>query len=178
MSGSEPAFVAELLGPGHDRASFVCESEPLERYLKQQANQDVRKDLTLAYVLVPVNAPSRIAGYYTLCSDSIPADDLPAELIRKLRLPGYEKIPATLIGRLARSLSYKGQGIGELLLSNAFKRAYEASRSAVGSWAVTVDAKDERATRFYSAFGFIPFPDTPRRLYLPMQTIERLLLRP
>ncbi len=77
MSGTDPAFVAELLGSAHDRASFRCESEPLERYLKQQANQDVRKDLSVTYVLVPAGDRRRIAGYYTVSSDAIPIEDLP-----------------------------------------------------------------------------------------------------
>jgi GNAT superfamily N-acetyltransferase len=175
VSATAPSFIAEPLGPGHDRASFSCESETLERYLKQQANQDIRKDLSVAYVLVPSGDRCRIAGYYTLCSDTILIDDLPAELVRKLRLPHYRTIPATLIGRLARDLTFKGQGIGELLLSNALKLAWETSQT-VASWAVTVEAKDEQARRFYQDFGFLPFSDTPQRLYIPMKTVKGLIV--
>jgi len=39
-------FFSEPLGPQHDRAAFSCEVEPLERYLKLQANQDIKKDLS------------------------------------------------------------------------------------------------------------------------------------
>ena len=174
MSAAEEEFITEPLGPQHDRAVFSCESEPLERYLKQQSSQDARKDLSVAYVLVPITDRSRIAGYYTVCADTIPIDDLPPELVKKLRLPHYRTIPATLIGRLARDRAYKGRGLGELLLASALKLAWEA-RQRVASWAVTVEAKDERAQRFYLDFGFIAFEDTPRRLYLPMRTIEQLL---
>jgi ribosomal protein S18 acetylase RimI-like enzyme len=37
-----------------------------------------------------------------------------------------------------------------------------------------VDAKNERAASFYKRYGFQPFPDAPLRLYLPLETIERL----
>jgi GNAT superfamily N-acetyltransferase len=168
------AFFAEPLGPQHDRAAFSCEAEPLERYLKQQANQDLRKDLSVTYVLTPTENRSRIAGYYTVSSDNIPIDDLSADLVKKLKLPHYNAIPATLIGRLARDSSYRGKGIGELLLSNALKLAWETSHR-IASWAVTVDSKDEKAHRFYLDFGFIPFTDTEKRLYLPMRTIEQLM---
>ena len=174
MSASEPAFIIEPLTPRNDRTAFSCESEALERYLKQQANQDIGKDLSVAYVLVPADARNRIAGYYTVCSDTILIDDLPATLVKKLRLPHYQTIPATLIGRLARDLSYKGKGLGELLLSNALRLAWQASQT-VASWAVTVDAKDEKTKRFYLDFGFISFGDTPQRLYLPMKTIQKLV---
>jgi hypothetical protein len=39
---------------------------------------------------------------------------------------------------------------------------------------VIVDAKDENAHRFYTDFGFIAFPDTVKRLFMPMQTIGKL----
>jgi GNAT superfamily N-acetyltransferase len=172
VSASQLEFFSEPLGPQHDRAAFSCEVEPLDRYLKQQANQDLRKDLSVTYVLVQAENSSRITGYYTVCSDTISLNDLPPELVKKLRLPRYDTIPATLIGRLARDVSYKGKGVGELLLTYALKLAWETSQR-VASWAVTVDSKDEKARRFYLDFGFIPFADTEKRLYLPMRTIEQ-----
>jgi hypothetical protein len=43
-----------------------------------------------------------------------------------------------------------------LLLLDALKRAYTLSKQI--AWlAVVVDAKDERAVRFYKDFGFEPF---------------------
>jgi predicted GNAT family N-acyltransferase len=80
---------------------------------------------------------------------------------------------ATLVGRLARDLSFRGQGIGELLLIDALKVSLIMSRK-IGSVAVLVDAKDENAHRFYTGFGFIAFPDTVKRLFMPMQTVEQL----
>ena len=44
----------------------------------------------------------------------------------------------------------------------------------IASAAVIVDAKDEKAFTFYAGFGFIAFPDSPKRLFLPMATIEQL----
>jgi hypothetical protein len=34
--------------------------------------------------------------------------------------------------------------------------------------------KDEQAVRFYQHFDFLPFQQTPRRLFLPMATIAKL----
>ena len=115
----------------------------------------------------------RLAGFYTLTQDNIASEDLPPELIKQLNLPRYERIGASLLGRLARDLSYKGKGVGELLLMDALKRALVMSRQ-IASAAVVVDAKDEKAHKFYRDFGFIPFPESPKRLFLPMATIERL----
>jgi GNAT superfamily N-acetyltransferase len=171
---SEPQFrVIEPLGERHKklRAAFSCGSALLDRYLKEQASQDARKRAAVPYVLV--SQDNRIAGYYTLSSDNFRLDDLPAELVKQLKLPRYPVLGATLIGRLARDLSFRGQGIGELLLADALKRALEASR-LIASVAVVVDAKDDNAHRFYSDFGFIPFPETKSRLFMRMETIEQL----
>lgn len=115
----------------------------------------------------------KLAGFYTLTQDNIEAEDLPAELIRQLNLPRYKRIGASLLGRLARDLTYRGKGVGELLLVDALKRSLVMSRQ-IASAAVIVDAKDEKAHKFYQDFGFIPFPESQRRMFLPMATVERL----
>jgi len=115
----------------------------------------------------------RLAGFYTLTQDNIAAEDLPPVLIKHLNLLRYVRIGSTLLGRLARDLTYKGQGVGELLLADALKRALAMSRQ-IASAAVVVDAKDENAYKFYEDFGFKSFPETEKRLFLPMATIEQL----
>jgi ribosomal protein S18 acetylase RimI-like enzyme len=90
-----------------------------------------------------------------------------------LNLPRYERIGATLLGRLARDLTYKGQGVGELLLADALKRSLLMSRE-IASAAVIVDAKDDKAFEFYEDYGFMTFPESKKRLFLPMATIEQL----
>ncbi len=129
--------------------------EPLDRYLKQQASQDAKKRAAVPYVLV--SEDERIAGYYTLSSDNIRVDDLPPELVKQLKLPRYPAIGATLIGRLARDVSFRGQGIGEVLLIDALKVALAMSRK-IASAAVVVDAKDDNAHRFYNGFRLYHLP--------------------
>ena len=94
---------------------------------------------------------------------------LPEEFAGKL--PKYPLVPATLIGRLAVSASFRGQGVGELLLMDALHRCLGGSRQ-VASAAVIVDAKDERVAAFYRKYGFLELPKVARRLFLPMATIE------
>jgi len=126
---------------------------------------------------VLVSHDNQIAGYYTLSSDNIRVDDLPPELVKQIKLPRYPVMGATLIGRLARDLAFRGKGLGEILLIDALKVALATSEK-IASVAVLVDSKDDNATRFYSGFGFMPFPESVRRLFLPMQTVERLFSAP
>jgi predicted GNAT family N-acyltransferase len=122
------------------------------------------------YVLISEN---KLAGYYTLSADSMDAADIPEDLIRQLNLPRYDRIGVTLLGRLARDQAYKGQRLGELLLVDALKRALEMS-THIASAGVVVDAISDKAHKFYRDFGFIPFPDSPKRLFLAMATIGQM----
>ena len=165
-------FRFEPLGAKHDRAAFSCGQERLDTYLKQQAGQDVRKRVAAVYVLTPDG--KTVAGYYTLSQYAVDSGELPEELTRKLRLPKYDKLPATLLGRLARDHQFRGYGLGEILLMGALKRALEHSRN-IASVAVVVDAIDDKAAEFYRSYGFIALPDHQQRLFIPMRTVDELL---
>ena len=83
------------------------------------------------------------------------------------------EVPATLIGRLALSNAFRGQGLGEIFLTDALKRSLKNSEH-VASWAVIVDAKDVNVVAFYKKYGFLDIPATPNRLFLPIRTIAEL----
>ena len=114
-----------------------------------------------------------IAGFYTLSQYTIRSGEIPDEIRR--RLTKHDQIPATLIGRLARDMAYRGTGAGDLLLVDALRRCLILSREA-GSWAVVVEAKTERGTAFYKKFGFEAFPSHPLKLFLPIATAEKMFV--
>jgi uncharacterized protein (DUF1778 family)/ribosomal protein S18 acetylase RimI-like enzyme len=159
----------EPLGGTHDRAAFSSDSPPLDQYLKNQARQAIEKNLAVVFVLT--SDGTTILGYYTLSSFVVKLNDIPETIAKKLTKIG--EVPATLIGRLARSINLKGKGIGEILLTDALKKALH-NAATVASWAVVVDAKDNKAIAFYKRYGFLEFPNTPNRLFLPINTIREL----
>ncbi len=154
-----------LLGEEHDRGSFTCGVESLDRYLKTQAGQDVRRKANAVFILSELGEPARILGYYTLCAMAISQGAVP-ETARK-HVPRYPLVSATLIGRLAVAKDRQGKHLGAVLLADALQRAFE-SASTVGSSMVIVDALDEPAAGFYTAHGFVRLPDS-LRLVLPMR---------
>jgi GNAT superfamily N-acetyltransferase len=159
------------LGTRHDRSSFACGSEPLDRYLQRQAPQDAERRVAAPFVLV--EPPSHgVLGYYTLSASIVAADALPTDLAKKL--PRYPQLPVTLLGRLAVDQGLRGKGLGELLLMDALHRSLDAA-AEIAAMAVIVDAKDKDAEAFYRRFGFIPLQQQPARLYLPMKTVATLL---
>ena len=165
----EELYRIEPLASYHDRSAFSCGVEVLDRYLRTQAGQDARRHVTSPYVAVHISTGA-IAGYFTLSSAGATFTQLPIALAKSL--PKYPVLPVTLLGRLAVDTRHRGVGLGEHLLLAALDRCLESSR-LVAAFAVVVDAKDESAVAFYSKYGFIPFPETPSRLLLPMVTIDR-----
>jgi len=173
-SAARAALRIEPLAATHDRASFSCGAESLDRYLKTQAGQDVRRKSNAVFVLVEATQPQRVLGYFTLCATALSQGDVP-EAARK-HVPRYPLVSATLIGRLAVAKDHQGQGLGAILLAKALHKAYE-SANTVGASMVVVDALDEAAARFYSAHDFVRLPES-MRLVLPLRSIEKLLSDP
>ncbi len=155
----------------HKRENFSSGKAELDAYIIKYASQDVKRNLSKAFVAHKEN-DENIIGYYTLSPSSFCKKALTPELQKKL--PSYP-LPAILIGRLAVSTPCQGKGIGSLLLMDAFFKIHQASETVLGIYAVVVDAKDNNALEFYKRFGFILFKDAPSKLFLPLKTIQDLM---
>jgi predicted GNAT family N-acyltransferase len=153
----------------HDRSGFQSSVPALTAYLQQRARKDAERHLAVTFVMVEESAPAIIAGYYTLSNYTVELAELPGELTK--RLPRYPRLPATLIGRLARDERFPGTG--KLLLMDAILRSYSQTETS-GSIAVIADAKDGAALRFYTKHGFLRLGSESNRVYLAMSSIRQL----
>ena len=162
-------FRIEPLSGVHDRSGFQSGSVALDRYIREQASQDVKRHVATCFVAVSVGSGD-VAGFYTLSAASIPLDRLPPEVSK--RLPRYPVIPAALVGRLAIAQRHQGKGLGSALLADAITRT---ARAEVGVFTIIVDAKDESSRRFYEHHGFALLAGEQTRLCLPMATARRAL---
>ncbi len=161
-------LVIKPLNPTHDRTGFQCGVEALDRYLKKQAKQDIKRRISRVFVATKPDNPKTVMGYYTLSTLSIELNQLPEKLVRKL--PKHP-VPAALIGRLAVSNAAQGQGVGKMLLADAIKRTLAVS-DQIAIYAIVVDAIDDNAKGFYEQFGFTRLSDDSPRLFLPLQSIN------
>ncbi len=161
----------EALGPHHDRESFSCGVDSLDRYLRTQASQDVRRKANAVFILMEPIKAEVVLGYYTLCATALAQGDVPSAA--RKQVPRYPLVSATLVGRLAVSQTRQGERLGVLLLADAVQRAF-MSAATVGSSMLIVDAINDRAAAFYEGSGFVRLPES-LRLVLPMQTIEKLV---
>lgn len=171
MAPPRPDLKIEALAPHHDRDGFSSGADSLDRYLRTQASQDVRRKANGVFILVEPEKPDVVLGYYTLCATALPQGDVPT--VARKHVPRYPLVSATLIGRLAVSQTRQGERLGAMLLADAVRRAY-ASADTVGASMLVVDAINERVAIFYAGNGFMRLPDS-LRLVLPMRTIQRLV---
>lgn len=168
--GIVPASGCERFAPDrHNWRKFRCPNPTFDVYLRSARKKD-DKSPAVIYVLTDAVA-KRIIGYYSINAVNIAQQSFPDEFREGLQ--PYAEQPAMLIGRLAVDRDDLGQGYGSDLLIDACRRCL-AVREHVGFVAVIVDAIDVDAIRFYRHHEFIPFANTPNRLFIPIATIAKL----
>lgn len=161
---SPPALQAPRPITADDQtAEFSCGKPPLDEWLKHRA---VRAEGRSARTYVVCTGPVVVA-YYCFAAGAVRLDEAPGPMRRNMPTD----VPVILIGRLAVDEHHQGRGLGSALLKDAFSRALEAS-TIIGARAVMVHALDEEAAAFYSAYGFVRFPESSLTFFLPMETIR------
>lgn len=162
------SFRIEALTSAHDRAGFSSGVEPLDRYLRELATQDIKRRVSNCFVAL--DDADRLAAYYTFAATSLPLTELSAAETK--RLPRYALLPAGLIGRLAVDRQFQKLGLGSALIMDAVARS---ARSDQAIFALIVDAKDEAAATFYEHLQFRRFISRPGSLFLPLATALQAL---
>ncbi len=165
----------ELLAPHHDRASFDCGKEPLNRFIQQQARQNADRYLGVTHVVVEKPGASQIQGYYTLVTRTVESSEIPPE---KRRLP-KGPIGVILLGRLAVDLRFQGRRLGQRMLLRSMAEVTRAAQK-IGIYALVLDTIDNEAKQWYLGldFGFQEFPENSARLFVTVRFLEQLDLGP
>lgn len=155
----------------HDKNGFDCGSNELNAYLKTIARQHMTKGISRTFVLTESEDSAKIIGFYTLCACEIVTEKMPKPFAKKYP----RKIPAAKLARIAVDKIYQRSGFGAFMIVDSMQRLVSVSKN-LGIVAFFVDATDDNAASFYMKFGFIPLPDSPLELFLPMSTIEKAFL--
>lgn len=156
------------LSRNHDRAGFDCGVPELNSFLKATARQHSDKGISRTFVLSEQERPAVIFGYFTLTLCEVRTEDLPVAYAKKYPQHG---LPAVRLARLAVSRKYQGKGYGGLLLAEAVHRTVLIAEQA-GVIGLFVDAKEERAHKFYERYGFVSLPGHASQLFLPIETLR------
>jgi ribosomal protein S18 acetylase RimI-like enzyme len=150
------------------REQFQSGSIPLDRYIREQAPQDIRRRVSACFMAL--NSQRQLLAYYTLASASVLLDQLPSAIQKKL--PRYAAVPAVRMGRLAVDKSHRQKGLGSTLIADALTRA---CRSEITAFALIVDAKDHEAIQFYRHHGFMSLSHQGQSLFLPLASVSGLV---
>lgn len=141
--------------------------DALDAYLRRFARQHADANVSRTYVAAD---GANIQGFYSLAMSAIRRENLPPRHVG--RFPDFP-LPVARLARLAVDLRYQRQGLGELMLVDSLQRCLRLSRE-IGMIGVVIDAKDEKARKWYERYEFERFPDLPLTLWLPTAGIARL----
>ena len=171
-----PEIRIEPLDSHHDRGAFDCGEASVTRYLREVALQAQRAYRAASKVAVFPNAPTRIAGYYTLANHRIVDQEMPEAVARELKVHNLRSgAPAILLAQLGVDMTARSRGLGRFLLKRALTECYRVAQH-VGGTAVLVDAIDERRAAWYEANADFRVIDSEgKRLLLPMKTLAKAI---
>jgi GNAT superfamily N-acetyltransferase len=162
-------MLIEPLGRNHNRKSFDCSDEQVNRFLREQALQDHERDLSRTMVLVDEADPIRIIGFHTLLIAQVKQTEIPSDRPRIKR-----GLPVILLGQLGVDKELQRRRYGEMLLMDAQARVDEISRRT-GVRAMMLDARNERLAQWYEQHDFIRFPGQ-FRMFKSISAIRALKL--
>lgn len=166
----------ELNKSTHDRDSFDCGEDELNRFIKTQAAKHMQAGISRTMVLPGAeclpNQKYPICAFYSIAPGSIDRENLPPDLAKKL--PRYP-VPVFLLAQLAVHKTFHGNGLGKVCLSKALRYLWEIN-AHMRAYAIVVDCLTDAAQSFYEKYGFEVLCEHNGRirLFLPMKTVGRL----
>lgn len=78
-------------------------------------------------------------------------------------------VPGFRLARIAPHVRVQGQGLGGQLLAAAARRCLRAAAEA-GGVLLIIDAKNERAAKWYASYGAVPLNNRPLTLVMSLAT--------
>ena len=151
----------------HDRTAFESGIARVDNFLKRTAKKQQADDHTRVQVAVSTDAV--VVGYYALNAHQI---ELP-------ETGRHGANPAAYLSMLGVSSTFQGQGVGQLLMADAFLRVLNAGHQ-IGLAALILDvihddgeAAARRRQTFYHRLGFQSFPSQPQRMFITLDTLRR-----
>jgi len=166
-----PSWHEEAISRTYDRNAFDCGEPGLNEFLRRHARKS--HEMGAAKTFMAVNdGGKKILGFYSVAPASVAYDRTPILIQRGL---ARHEVPVFRLARLAVDRSVQGQGLGGQLLLAAARRCLLVA-AEVGGVALLIDAKNDRAARWYAGFGALQLIDKPLSLLLPLKTAKTALI--
>ena len=173
----QPLFTIQPFDPKtHDRTAFSCGVPQIDNYLKLTAKKGSKADVVRVWVVI--DPKNNIVGFYGINMHAIDVKEMPDAYRKKAGKHGL--LPAAFIAMIGVDETQQGNGIGCALVADALCRIARVS-DEIGTCVVVLDVFDDgdaetvaRRKTYYEAFGFLPIPNQPLRLFMPVQTAREL----
>jgi len=163
---SLPAWHEEPILKKHDRKSFDCGDPSMNDFLQRYARQSHESGAAKTFLAMDNLDNKTILGFYSLAPGALAYADTPETVRRGL---ARHDVPGFRLARIATDLRWQGQGLGGQLLAAAARRCLRAA-SEVGGVVLIIDAKNDRAARWYTNYGAVPLRDKPLTLVMSLAT--------
>ena len=161
-----PLWHEEPIAKSHDRQAFDCGDQTMNGYLQRFARQSHEQNASKTFCAIDSASPNCILGFYTITPSAIAHADVPAALAKGL---ARHEVAGFKLARLATSAAMAGQGLGGQLLAAAALRCLRIAAES-GGLLLIIDAKSERAARWYAGYGAKPLEAKPLTLVMPLTT--------
>jgi ribosomal protein S18 acetylase RimI-like enzyme len=148
---------------------FDCGHAAINAFVHNSLKPQVKKSLSVAYVLTDAATDNRFAGFYTIAQHMIDVASLSA-----LQLGSMPRnIPCSRLVMLGVDRRYQGQQLGSKMMRHALLLTQRVAQQ-IGSFGMYLDA-DAQALSFYQKLGFSALAGDkspePSPLFLPLSAI-------
>jgi ribosomal protein S18 acetylase RimI-like enzyme len=149
----------QLLNSNHKVGDFNNDIAPLERWFRVSYSESHLRDGFETFVLVELENPTKILGYYALRISKIAYDNVPQEL----SIP-YKSYPSRVfeVAYIAILQESRGNQLGQLLLNHAKELLSQQDERFL-----CIRAMNEKLALYYRELGFYPLHD-------PLKLLMRL----
>lgn len=145
---------------------FDCEHAVVNSFVHNSLKPQVKKSLSVAYVLTDADQADRFVGFYTIAQHMIDVSLLSSMQLGSLP----RKVPCTRLVMLGIDKRYKNQNLGSKLMKHALTVTLSVSRQ-IGGFGLYLDA-DPLTVAFYQKLGFALLDGdkspTPSPMFLPL----------
>jgi GNAT superfamily N-acetyltransferase len=163
---SLPDWHEEPILKRHDRTSFDCGDPAMNGFLQRYARQSHESGAAKTFLAIDNADNKTILGFYSLAPGALAYAGTPETVRRGL---ARHDVPGFRLARIAADLRWQGQGLGGQLLAAAARRCLRVA-AEVGGVILIIDAKNERAARWYANYGAVFLSGKPLTLVMPLGT--------
>jgi GNAT superfamily N-acetyltransferase len=163
---SLPGWHEEPVSRKHDRKSFDGGDAALNDFLQHYARQSHEFGGAKTFLAIDDADNKSILGFYSLAPGALAYADTPETVRRGL---ARHDVPGFRLARLAIDLRWQGRGLGGQLLAAAALRCLRAA-TEVGGVVLIIDAKSDRAARWYTKYGALSLTSKPLTLVMSLAT--------